>query len=384
MPTLQDSREAARCARVPRIISAAMASAPDHNRLLRETLLFDWKQWNPGVAWRGAPAIAMALFAGIALGSPGAGLVAAAGAFTTGLGSLQRIRGSCLLPMLLAAVGMAFSTFVGMVAGHQSLGFVFIAGLWAAAYALLTAIKGGTSWVGLQCTVFLLVASAFHTTPFGSLERCGLILAGGLFQTLIAVLVLHGPWKSWCPSEPRAHDPGLRAALGNLRQCASFRTPVCLYSLRMALTVMAATEVFRHLNCLSGYWIPMTTLLVVRPDLFQTLTRGVMRVSGTLIGAGLAGLLAAHLHPSPWILASLIVVFAWWAYSLLNVNYALFTLCLTAYIVFLLSLSGLPPATVVHRRAAYTLLGGALALLAYVDVFRRTRRWIHLWRTQTA
>jgi hypothetical protein len=58
------------------------------------------------------------------------------------------------------------------------------------------------------------------------------------------------------------------------------------------------------------------------------------------------------------------------------VNYALFTLNLTAYIVFLLSLSGLPAATVVHRRAAYTALGGAFALLAYLDVFRKTRRWI--------
>jgi uncharacterized membrane protein YccC len=144
----------------------------------------------------------------------------------------------------------------------------------------------------------------------------------------------------------------------------------------MALVVMAAAEVYRHLNFLSGYWIPMTTLLVVRADLAQTLTRGVMRVAGTVLGAGVAGLIAAHLHPTPAVLAALIVFFMWWAYSLLNVNYALFTLNLTAYIVFLLSLSGLPPAEVVHRRAAYTLLGGALALLAYIDVFRKTRLWL--------
>lgn len=356
-----------------------MSTAPDHNNLLRETLIFDWKQWKPHVAWRGTPAIAAALALGIALRSPGAGLVAAAGAFTAGLGSLQRIRGSCILPMVLAAVGMAFSTFVGMLLGHQSVIFVLAAGLWAATYALLTAMKGGTSWVGLQCTVFLIVASAFHTTPQGSMDRCLLILAGGLLQTVITAAIVHGPWRRQKRGE-EPQEPGFLASLGSLRQCASLRTPVCLYSLRMALVVMVSAEIYRHVNFLSGYWIPMTTLLVVRPNFFQTLTRGTMRVGGTLLGAGVAGLIAAHLHPSPPVLAALIVFFAWWAYSVLNVNYALYTLNLTAYIVFLLSLAGLPPATVVHRRAAYTMLGGALALLAYIDVFRKTRRWIRAER----
>jgi Fusaric acid resistance protein-like len=348
---------------------------PDRLSLLRETLLFDWTQWNPTVAWRSTPAMAIALGAGIALGSPRAGLVAAAGAFTAGLGSLQRIRGSCLLPMALAAVGMSVSTFVGMLLGHQSLLFVLCAGVWAGGYALLTAIKGGTSWVGLQCAVWLLVSSAFHTDVRGTTTRCALILAGGLFQTLISWVVIR--WsKRGCATEEVPQGPGLLESVGGLRHCLSLRNSVCRYSLRMALVVMAAAEIYRHLNFLSGYWIPMTTLLVVRSDLVQTLRRGMMRVAGTLVGAGAAGLIATHLHPSPVVLAALIVFFAWWAYSVLNVNYSLFTLNLTAYVVFLLSLSGLPPAEVVHRRAAYTALGGVLALLAYVDVFRKTRMWI--------
>lgn len=355
-----------------------MNATPDSTTLLRETLLFDWKKWNPHVAWRSAPAMAIALGVGIAVRHPAGGLVAAAGAFTTGLGSLQRIRGSCLIPMLLAAVGMTISTIVGMLLGHQSLLMVFFAGGWAATYALLTAMKGGTSWVGLQCTVFLLVASAFHTSPRGALTRCSLILAGGLLQTAIAWLWLQLPQRKRNPANATTpvDSTDLRLDAAGLRDCLSLRTPVCLYGLRLALVVMAATEFYRHTGFLSGYWVPMTTLLVVRQDLHQTITRGAMRVAGTLLGAGIAGLIATHLHPTPLVLASLIVFFAWWAFALLNVNYALFTTCLTAYIVFLLSLSGLPPATVVHRRAAYTLLGGALALLAYFDLFARTGRWM--------
>jgi hypothetical protein len=360
-----------------------MSAVPDRFVLLRGTLLFDWKQWNPAVAWRSTPAMAIALGAGIAAGSPGAGLVASAGAYTAGLGSLHKIRGSYRLPMLLASVGMALSTFVGMTLGHQSILFVGLAGVWAAAYALLTVMRGGTSWVALQWTVFLLVSSAFPTSPRAAAVRSALVLAGGLLQTLITAVVLRWTRRG---NERDSDDPaerGFLEGLGDLRSCLSLRTPVCLYGLRMAIVVMAATEYFRHENFLSGYWVPMTTLLVVRADVFQTATRGVMRVMGTIVGAGLAGLIAAHLRPSPVVLAVL-VLFAWWAYSLLNVNYALFTLSLTAYIVFLLALSGLPPAEVVHRRALYTLLGGTFGLLAYVDVFWKTRLWMRSERELAA
>lgn len=354
---------------------------PDRLSLLRETLLFDWTQWNPGVGWRSTPAMAAALTVGIAMGSPRAGLVVAAGAFTAGLGSLQRIRGSCVLPMALAAIGMSVATFLGMLLGHESVLFVVLAGVWAATYALLTAVRGGTSWVAQQWAVWFLVSSAFHTNARGALARSGLIFAGGLLQTAVSGAVVRWSERG-CATDAVPPGPGLWESVGGLRQCLSLRTPVCLYSLRMAVVVTIAAEVYRHVNYLSGYWIPMTTLLVVRAHAVQTLTRGVMRVAGTLVGAGMAGLIAAHLHPTPTVLAALLVFFAWWAYAVLNVNYALFTLNLTAYIVFLLSLSGLPPAEVVHRRAAYTALGGALALLAYLDVFRKTRLWIRAHRTE--
>ncbi len=356
-----------------------MKTVPDRASLLRETLLFDWAKWDPAVAWRSTPTMILALGIAIALGSPGAGLVAAAGAFTAGLGSLQKIRGSCLLPMLLAAAGMAVSTWIGMILGHQSILFVGVAGIWAAGYALLTVMKGGTSWVALQWTVWLIVSSAFHTDPRRALMRSGLVLAGGLAQTAVAA-VIQWARKDVDASAAADDEPGLLARLGNLRSCMSLQTLVCLYSLRMALVVMAAAEFYRHTGYVTGAWIPMTTLLVVRADLHQTLTRGIMRVGGTILGAGLAGLIAEHLHPSPWILAASVVFFAWWAYSVLNVNYALFTLNLTAYIVFLLAMAGQPAAEVVEHRALFTLLGGTLALAAYVDVFWKTRRWIRrLW-----
>jgi uncharacterized membrane protein YccC len=214
--------------------------------------------------------------------------------------------------------------------------------------------------VALQWTTWFLVAGAFHTTPRAALTRCSLVLAGGLFQTLVTAVVLRVQSREQPKDEMETQELAGVWSVKNLRSCMRMQTPVCLFSLRIALVVMAATEFYRHTNSLSGYWVPMTTVL----------------------GAWVAGLIAAYLHPTPVVLAVLIVFFAWWAFSVLHVNYALFTLALTAYIVFLLSLSGLPPATVVHRRAAYTLLGGAFALLAYFDVFRKTSFWIRADREE--
>jgi hypothetical protein len=84
--------------------------------------------------------------------------------------------------MLLASVATPVSTGIGMVLGHDSITFVFVAGIWALAYGLLTEVGGGTSWVGLQCVIVLLVGSAFHVPPSGTMLRCSLMLAGACYK----------------------------------------------------------------------------------------------------------------------------------------------------------------------------------------------------------
>ncbi len=78
----------------------------------------------------------------------------------------------------------------------------------------------------------------------------------------------------------------------------------------------------------------------------------------------------AHLQPGPPVLAVLALFFAWLAYSLNAVNYGLFTLCLTAYIVTLLGLASLPGSEVAYHRSISTIIGGALALTVRLLVIR--------------
>jgi uncharacterized membrane protein YgaE (UPF0421/DUF939 family) len=118
----------------------------------------------------------------------------------------------------------------------------------------------------------------------------------------------------------------------------------------------------------------MTALLVLRTNLRETLSRGLARLIGTVLGAGLATLLAATFRPDLTSLSVLVVIFAWLCYSVVTVNYGAFSICITTYIAFLLAMAGLPEGQVAFYRVANTTLGGGLALLVALPALLRYRR----------
>jgi uncharacterized membrane protein YccC len=113
------------------------------------------------------------------------------------------------------------------------------------------------------------------------------------------------------------------------------------------------------------YWIPMTIAIVLRPDFTTTLIRGVLRVAGTLIGLGLATAVFHALAPASWAEVLLIVVFAFLLRCFGPANYGIFAINLTALVVMMFAVTGIEPGPVIAARGLNTLLGGAIALVAY-------------------
>ena len=139
----------------------AESTAPLTSRLFADSTLFRWQnQTLRGDVILVIP-IAICLAAGLATGHPAAGMIAAGGAVNTGFGTKQCIQRSMLLPMIFVTFGMAFSGFVGVLLGHENLLLVFVSALWAFGYGMLTGRPGGYGWVGQQCVITFLVASAF-------------------------------------------------------------------------------------------------------------------------------------------------------------------------------------------------------------------------------
>lgn len=346
---------------------------------------FKWSEAKFRLSLISAAAVGACLFAGVLAGHPGGGLVAGGGAFTVGFGANQRIADSRLIPMMAAVLATAVAALAGTLAGHHNYWLVIAASLFAFVYGILTTRHTGLSWVGQQATVALLVASAFPVGPQPAFIRAGLIAAGGVVQVVVTSLGLRlfPNLRKDMITMARALYPRADENQAELRRhlfeipCAlpAISRGACLsYSLRLVLTISIATEVYRRVGMQSGYWIPMTALLVQKPEFFETLTRATARILGTLAGAWVCSILIAHVAPGAPVLALMATVFALLSFATNSVNYGLFAACLTAYIVFLLSLNQIPGPVIAHRRAWCTIAGGLIALAIHIDALRRHRR----------
>jgi hypothetical protein len=289
--------------------------------------------------------------------------------------------------MIAAVIATSVATLAGTVAGHRDYWLLVAAGACAVIYGVLTTRHSGLAWVGQQASVALLVASAFPTGATQALTRAGLIAAGGLVQLVITsagLKLLPDLQKDvWTVATSlldvvRQEDGSVRQLLREfpLSVPAFSASESAGYSLRLLITILLATEVYRRLGIQSGYWIPMTALLVQKPAWAESLTRAMARVLGTLLGAWLGSLFIAHVVPQPVYLAAITAVFALLAYATNAVNYALFTTALTGYIVFLLSLNQIPGPEIAHRRGWCTAIGAGIAVLIHADALLRLRLFL--------
>jgi hypothetical protein len=332
-----------------------------------------WNNGGVGTALVCLPAIALSLTTGIAVGQPAAGMVAAGGALSVGFGAFQQLSALRALPMILAAAGMAVSTLVGSALGAHALPFALLLGLWAGFCGLTTTLGAGAWWTVLQWVIAMLVAGSRPGTLLDGAERALLILMGGALQVLIVGLVRTARLLPEAATQPLPRAP-LRTAARLLRRHLSWRAPTGRYAVVLAVSVGGLDLVARRLDLPNGYWAPMTLLILLKPAFRDTFTRGVQRVLGTLGGAGAATLAAAFLRPNEAVTAAMITASAFGAYVLLRVNYLAYSLCITAYIAFMLTLTGIPEPVVAVNRVIGTVAGG-LAALAVHSAWTASERW---------
>ncbi|MEO7276310.1 MAG: FUSC family protein, partial [Vicinamibacterales bacterium] len=164
---------------------------------------------------------------------------------------------------------------------------------------------------------------------------------------------------------PLQRRPPIRDALTTLRANLTIESEACRHALRVAATVALACACYRLLQLPRGYWIPLTAVLVLRPEFTETFARALARIAGTILGAGAATVIVTLIEPGPAALIGLVLVFVWGCYAFSRMNYVLFATCLTGYVVFILMLSGVAEMTAATARAMYTVAGGLFAVGAY-------------------
>ncbi|MGW6403052.1 FUSC family protein [Streptomyces sp. NPDC055134] len=143
-------------------------------------------------------------------------------------------------------------------------------------------------------------------------------------------------------------------------------SPVFRHAVRLAAVATLGYLIAAQLPLGHGYWAPIASVMVMRPDFHRTYARAVARLAGTLAGVALATGMVRALGPDAHVFGALAVVSAGLSYTLIRTGYA-YSQCFTAaYVVCLLGMGGQAWEQTVPERVVLTLLGGALAMLAYV------------------
>jgi uncharacterized membrane protein YccC len=163
------------------------------------------------------------------------------------------------------------------------------------------------------------------------------------------------------PRELRQRNP-LAILRANLRLSSiAFR-----HALRCGVCLAVAFAGERALSMPHGFWIPMTTAIVLKPDFAGTFSFGLLRVIGTMLGLALATALVHFAFGQDWERLALLAVLCFAFRELTTVHYGVGVMMLTALIVVLLTFEGIAPGETMSARALGTCIGSALALLAYV------------------
>ena len=156
----------------------------------------------------------------------------------------------------------------------------------------------------------------------------------------------------------------LRDPVAILRANLTPDSAVLRHAVRLGVLVAASDLVVRLTGTDRGYWIPLTVLVVLRPDFASTFQRSSMRVAGTIVGLLVATELVHWIPGGEWYQVALVGLFFFGMRFAGPGNIALSSAALAALVVVLLSINGVAPHASVIPRGADTLIGGALALVA--------------------
>ena len=309
------------------------------------------------------PAMPLLLLIGIGAGHEVAGVVAAGGAFSVAFGATRDLRGRRWGAMLAACAGVTLAAFFGTLIGANPLLLLVCCAIGAGACAALGLVNDNLWWVVLQTVLALMVAGFFAMTPVAAptaaaagpiaaaTYRAAATLAGGLTQ-MVCVVILANLFPA--RGAPLPIGPPLPPADASA---------LWAQAARAASAVTIAALVAHGAGLSNSYWAPMTALLVVKPGLHDTRSRGVSRMIGTLVGSLVATLYVMACHDQQAALICGLALAAGSAFALQKADYGAMTAAITATVVMLTSLVAGHVVANAEHRLLNTLLGGVVALL---------------------
>jgi hypothetical protein len=216
---------------------------------------------------------------------------------------------------------------------------------------------------GASTVLALLIAQGVTPEVSDALEVFALAGVGSLLQAVFS-LASSLVDRLREEIEPRTAIVTTRAAIAaNLGlDSVAFR-----HALRWGVALGVGVAAYNALDLGEhGYWVPLTVLFVLRPSYGETLERIAMRGAGTVLGLAIATPLAELIGGADALEALAIVLATALSYSLLAIEYALFTAAITAFAVIYAHAFGQPAMQAADERAVATAIGLAICALAFL------------------
>jgi Fusaric acid resistance protein-like len=318
---------------------------------------FDWP-----TAARSALLLAIPVGVAVGTGFVEAGVFAALGCFNVLLLQFvgtadDRLRRSAW-GLVFNAVAVGLGTLVGML-GLLAVPLI-VAGLLVA--HLVDRVPNAGPLTFCVAVMFVLGVGFPGDSVTQAEVRVPLALLGGALA--FAGLALHIAFaRRWGRSSASGESPtpsvGTRAAAdspGSARQAWE-------HSAVMAAVTALAFAVALLAGFARDYWAMLTVIVVLRPRFGQTLSVGVGRMVGTVLGAAIAAVLTTQL-PYPPIQGILIVASVLLAFVLIAGNFTQYSVALTVFVILLVNLAFPGGLVLAETRVVDTVLGGGLAIAA--------------------
>lgn len=344
-------------------LRAALIKSP---QITLASPLFAIGPGEPGPSLRRGALLAVPIAVSLAIefgfDAPTEGAIAT-GALLAGFPGMDAPAGPRASWQAVSAPLIGFAAALGVLSSQSAPLAVLAMGLLGAAAGYCFAVSLRLAILGLSVSLALMVAQGLFLAPADAAPALLYATIGALGQVLWSLLV-------WVFADRAGEDEASgwngRAARAALAANLSMSSPSFRHAIRFGIALAAGVAVYRLLDMdVHGFWIPLTILFVMRPEVEETHRRLVLRALGTLLGLVIATVAAEAFAGDDLLAGAILTVSAGLAFGLLTVQYALFTAAITVYVVLLSDTLGEPALQAADERATGTVLGILIAFLAF-------------------
>lgn len=208
---------------------------------------------------------------------------------------------------------------------------------------------------------------------------------GGVPAVLVAAVVepvqraatsVTEPWPLGGRAETGPPSPLFPDPLTRVREGLRWSDSALQHGLRLAVAIAIATTLAALSPSEHSYWIPLTVAWITRPDLGGTVTRVVMRVAGTVLGVGVAWVIAPYITDD-LTYAVAVGAGAFTIAAFLTANYPVATAGITTMVLILLGSVGEPVRSTAGDRILDTVAAGLVVLIVALVAPRTGGRSAH-------